>query len=284
MYTVDQSDCPDRSDASRPTTALALRSAGAPTRSRTVRGEKSKLFSMVLVALLALTASACSSSNKFRNAAAVTVAYDAPRSEVIAAYNNAFKTLPRVSYAIQGDSVIVGASTDPGFPADVRVRFLDEAALTVVHSSFQYDIVDRFDHYPMMLERSATASLPDGVATYRPQEVYPRDREHCETPLLPTTGVVVPPEVNGGLRALNNQIFYPPSLKKSGVQGAVFAAFVIDENAKLQCVEILSGLPGGLNDQVVGALRASTFRAGTIDGIPTAMRAELPWSFRTKSE
>ncbi|NNE33662.1 MAG: hypothetical protein HKN13_00390, partial [Rhodothermales bacterium] len=210
----------------------------------------------------------------------MTVAYDAPREDVVAAYRTAFDTLDRVSYELRGDTLIVGASIDPGFLADVSVHFRKDSSTTIVHAGFSYDIVDRFEHFPMLLERAATELLPVGSAALIPEQIYPADLARCDAPPLPTDAAIVPPEMLGGVQSLKTQIYYPPNVKKSGVEGSIFAGFVVDERNRVVCVEIISGLPAGLNGQMIGAILATDFRAGTVDGVPTPMRGVLPWSFR----
>ena len=239
-------------------------------------------FVLVIASVLALS-TGCSSSGPVRNYADVTVGYDVSRADVLEAYRAAFETLERVSYESRGDSLFLGASTDPDFPADILVRVWTENDETVVNASFSYELIDRFDHFAMMLEQTATQNLPPGSANLRPEVVYPSDLGRCVAPAIKEGADVVPPELFGGPQALREQMFYSPGAKEAGIEGIVFAGFVVDEKGKVECVEIISGLPAGMNDQVIGAILVTNFRAGTVDGRPVAMRAELPWAFRAKS-
>lgn len=237
---------------------------------------------MAVGCLILVLLSGCGSSNKFRNSAAVTVAYDVPRADLITAYRNAFRTLPAISHEAYGDTLIVGASRDATFPADIQIRFSADGSMTVVDAGFQYDIINEFRHYPMMLVSAVKEALPEGAGAYRPQVVYPSDSVRCDVPPPPKNARVVPPELIGGKAALARQVFYPPDAKKSGVGGAVYAGFVVGTRNRAVCVEILSGLPVGINAQVIGALLALDFRPGTVDGVPTPMRVEMPLTFSSQ--
>lgn len=59
-------------------------------------------------------------------------------------------------------------------------------------------------------------------------------------------------------------LVYPPALRGAKVQGTVFSRFILSEEGVPTCGEILIGLPGGLNDNVLAAIAALRFEPGMV--------------------
>ncbi|MEM6785600.1 MAG: energy transducer TonB [Bacteroidota bacterium] len=59
-------------------------------------------------------------------------------------------------------------------------------------------------------------------------------------------------------------LVYPPALRGAKVQGTVFSRFILSEEGIPTCGEVLIGLPGGLNDNVLTAIAALRFEPGKV--------------------
>ena len=72
---------------------------------------------------------------------------------------------------------------------------------------------------------------------------------------------------------------YTAEASEAGVYGTILAAIVFQADGKITKVNILRGLPSGLNDQVILAAKQIQFLPAVKDGVPVSVRAKLEFSF-----
>ena len=117
----------------------------------------------------------------------------------------------------------------------------------------------------------------------------------CETPSEPATQgvpssteefVVVEdmpqllPDVETGLRQLQEELVYPEQAKRAGIEGRVFVQFVVTEEGEVTNAEVMRGLSDELNEEALRAVQTLRFEPGTQRGEPVAVKMSLPVVFR----
>jgi TonB family protein len=73
---------------------------------------------------------------------------------------------------------------------------------------------------------------------------------------------------------------YTKVAKEEGLQGIVILQALIDEQGRVAEVEVVKGLPLGLTEAAIDALRQWTFEPATLDGEPVAVFYNLTFNFR----
>ncbi len=67
---------------------------------------------------------------------------------------------------------------------------------------------------------------------------------------------------------------YTEEAKAAGVEGQVKLALTVDADGKVKDIQVKSGLPHGLTEAAIVALKACRFTPGEVDGKPVAVRIE----------
>jgi TonB family protein len=75
---------------------------------------------------------------------------------------------------------------------------------------------------------------------------------------------------------------YPEMARKAGIRGTVIVEVVIDREGCVRRPRVLKGLPLGLNEAALAAVRSWTFQPATMDGRPVAVHYVLAVSFPAK--
>ncbi|MEO0560330.1 MAG: TonB family protein, partial [Bacteroidota bacterium] len=92
--------------------------------------------------------------------------------------------------------------------------------------------------------------------------------------------VSVAPQLEGGLRGLQERIVYPQNAKDAGVEGRVFVTFIVDENGGVQDATIARSPDPRLSEAALVAVRTSEFQPGrTENGEAVKVRYSLPVNF-----
>lgn len=200
--------------------------------------------------------------------------------------------------SVVGGTVIVGEEpVPPGaefvsllrpHPAGTRLRF--EHRVRKGGFSLNHQMLDL---YYEVLE--AWSSREDGfVPAHRARLVAQASAPTCYTdtsntglPLramddepTPPVEVEEPPELIGGLGGLQERVAYPDAARRAGVEGTVVAQFLVDEAGEVSCLDIVLGIPFGVNESVLAAVKASAFEPGRQGGEPVEVRVSLPVKFR----
>lgn len=77
---------------------------------------------------------------------------------------------------------------------------------------------------------------------------------------------------------------YTEEARKERLQGLVILQAVIDEQGRVGEIEVLKGLPLGLTETAIEALRQWTFEPATLEGEPVAVYYNLTFNFRLSKE
>ncbi len=90
-----------------------------------------------------------------------------------------------------------------------------------------------------------------------------------------------PPELIGGIRALQRKARYPEAARRAGVQGRAIVSFTVDEEGKVRDVVIQRGLGGGIDEEVIRVITEhAKFKPGIYQGRPVSVRMSMQLIFR----
>jgi periplasmic protein TonB len=94
------------------------------------------------------------------------------------------------------------------------------------------------------------------------------------------------PEFNAdddGLQAfIAKNIVYPDSAQKKGIQGTVFAQFIVEKDGSVSNLRIAKGIGYGCDEEVIRVMKKATFKPGTQKGKPVRVRMGMPVKFKLK--
>lgn len=76
---------------------------------------------------------------------------------------------------------------------------------------------------------------------------------------------------------------YTEGARKARISGIVVVEAIIDRNGNVDSVKIVKGLPAGLGEQAVAAVRQWKFKPGTLNGQPVAVIFNLTVNFKLDS-
>lgn len=77
---------------------------------------------------------------------------------------------------------------------------------------------------------------------------------------------------------------YTEVARREGLQGIVILQALINEQGVVEEVEVIKGLPLGLTETAIEALKKWTFEPATLDGKPVAVFYNLTFNFRLQKE
>jgi len=102
--------------------------------------------------------------------------------------------------------------------------------------------------------------------------------------ILNTVNVDSPPEFPGGeegrMRFLVNNLRYPEAARKAGIQGTVFAEFVVERDGSISNVRIVRDIGGGCGEEVLRVVKSMpNWIPGKIDGKPVRVQFVMPMRF-----
>ena len=90
-----------------------------------------------------------------------------------------------------------------------------------------------------------------------------------------------PPELIGGLRALQGKVRYPKVARRAGIQGRVIVHFTVDEKGNVRDAIIHENIGGGLDEEVIRVTREhAKFKPGIYQGKRVSIRMALLIIFR----
>ena len=89
-----------------------------------------------------------------------------------------------------------------------------------------------------------------------------------------------PPELVGGMKALQKSIQYPEMAKEAGIEGRVIVQFVVDKDGTVTNPTVTKGVHEQLNEAALEAVTQQTFSPGRQDGEPVKVQMSLPVTFR----
>lgn len=73
---------------------------------------------------------------------------------------------------------------------------------------------------------------------------------------------------------------YPPLARENGLQGIVVVTFVVDENGKINNVQVLRGIGGGCDEEAIRVVQSMpAWKPGKQRGMPVRVQYNLPFRF-----
>ena len=218
------------------------------------------------------------------NMAEVRTAYSHELKVVKDAYRMAFDELELVGITETDSSIM--ASAKPGELAAVEAVFSPSDTLqTEVRIRFDYVVRGGdFTHYPYELKYKASKNLnwETHSSFSHVQASYPEGITECSAGKFPGTDGLEPPVLKGGVSKLTSRLRYTDEARAAGIEGRVYIEAVVDVKGRIKCVLISSGLPLGLNEMAIHAMRKSKFTPARYKGKPIPMKLSMPVSFRLK--
>lgn len=92
--------------------------------------------------------------------------------------------------------------------------------------------------------------------------------------------VDTPPELVGGMPAVQESITYPEMAKEAGIEGRVIVQFVVDEKGNVTAPTVQRGAHELLNEAALDAVKPQSFTPGKKEGEPVPVQMSLPVTFR----
>ncbi|MCS3858880.1 TonB family protein [Salinibacter ruber] len=89
-----------------------------------------------------------------------------------------------------------------------------------------------------------------------------------------------PPELEGGMKALQQSVEYPEVAREAGLEGRVIVQFVVDEEGTVTNLRVTQGVEKVLDEAAIEAVEEQTFTPGRQDGEPRKVQMSLPVTFR----
>jgi TonB family protein len=89
-----------------------------------------------------------------------------------------------------------------------------------------------------------------------------------------------PPELVGGMEALQKSVSYPQMAKEAGIEGRVIVQFVVDKSGDVTNPKVMRGVHETLNEAALEAVKQQEFKPGQQDGAPVKVQMSVPVTFR----
>jgi len=82
------------------------------------------------------------------------------------------------------------------------------------------------------------------------------------------------------IKYIGSKINYPPMARRMGIEGKVFAQFVIDKDGSMTDIQIIKGIGAGCDEEVLRVLKeAPKWEPGKQRGVPVKVRMIVPVTF-----
>ena len=89
----------------------------------------------------------------------------------------------------------------------------------------------------------------------------------------------VPPEMVGGLAALQQSVQYPDFEKRAGLEGTVVVRFIVTPEGRAEDVTVTRGVSPGLDAAAIAAVQRMRYTPGRHNGQPVRVRMTAPVRF-----
>ncbi|MFV1883470.1 MAG: energy transducer TonB [Balneola sp.] len=90
------------------------------------------------------------------------------------------------------------------------------------------------------------------------------------------------PEMKGGISKLYAEIGYPKQAKSAGIQGKVIVQFIVNKKGEVENPEILRGIGGGCDEEVLRAIKLMKFTPGIQNGNYVKVKMAQTVTFKLK--
>jgi TonB family protein len=136
----------------------------------------------------------------------------------------------------------------------------------------QVDAVEQlFRATPETTREATETSNPTSIASGTTNEVF----DVVETKPNPAGGMA------GWNKYLSENLRYPEDAQSQGIEGTVIVAFVVNTDGAVSDIEILRGIGGGCDEEVIRIVKGSpNWTPGMAGGKPVRSRMRLPLRFK----
>lgn len=104
--------------------------------------------------------------------------------------------------------------------------------------------------------------FPDFEFTGNQIALPPRQKNNAEEEIVDSWGLEVMPIMIGGLKALYAELEYPKIAKRAAIEGKVIVQFTVNTLGEVEQPEILRGIGGGCNEEVLRVIKKMRFSPG----------------------
>ncbi len=88
------------------------------------------------------------------------------------------------------------------------------------------------------------------------------------------------PEPEGGIEAIYQNLEYPESARRTGIEGVAIVGFTVDEQGELDDFQILRDIGGETGEAVIEAIQSVNWNPGYKDGQPSEFSFQVPIRFQ----
>lgn len=129
-----------------------------------------------------------------------------------------------------------------------------------------------------LLQLQADGSEP----TCRSVDAWRQSPPPPSAPASPASVSETLPELVGGLRGLQERVFYPQATRRAGIQGTVLVSFTVTIAGGIDCVDVVASPHPDLSAAALVAVLPSRFVPATRNGAPAPVRMTVPVNFRLR--
>ena len=194
----------------------------------------------------------------------------------------------RSNRAVRPTDVLVGTfnlSTLVSGIYSLHMVILDKANESKVEQTRKFSVLNPVaDSTWAQFAHSMTIFEASGYATISEDEVEQdligiRHVEDLAASIIPDE----PPELIGGIHALQSKARYPESARRAGITGRVIVQFTVDEAGNVRDAIIRKGIGGGCDEEVIRVITEhAKFKPGIHQGIAIPVRMSMWIGFKMR--
>ena len=88
------------------------------------------------------------------------------------------------------------------------------------------------------------------------------------------------PKIKGGMKTLLNNILYPETARKAGVEGKVIVEATVDKEGNVIATTVLQSIGSGLDESAVNAIKNTKFIPAKKDNKPVPAKVTIPVQYK----
>lgn len=140
----------------------------------------------------------------------------------------------------------------------------------------------------LIITSISAAQSEDSIKTEIPSiDIKPKGidytKEYNQTEIdTPFVAVEIMPEPIGGIKGIQEKIWYPKEAIKNKVEGTVYILAFVDEFGNVTKAEILKGIGGGCDEIALMAVKLTQFTPGIQEGKKVKVQVSIPIIFKLK--
>lgn len=114
--------------------------------------------------------------------------------------------------------------------------------------------------------------------------LLPKPPKHTvEDDIYDALGVEILPSIIGGLKTLYSEIQYPEIARKTGIDGMVIVQFIVNKFGEVESPQIIRGIGGGCDEEVLRVIKEMKFSPGIQNGIVVNVKMSQSVRFQLKN-